>query len=250
MAFSVLAFVVGLLVGSFLNVCIYRIPKGESIAYPSSHCPRCSHSLGPSELIPVGSWVFQRGRCRACGEGISFRYPLVELITALLFLGLSVILRSEPPVKVISAFTMAAILVVVSFIDLDTKRIPNVITYPAAVFFLAISSLPGGMGLQSSILGLAIGGGVLLLVVLLSKGGMGMGDAKLTAVIGAAFGWPIALYSIFLGSLLGSVIGLILLALRRIERKQPIPFGPFLAVGSCLAWLIVHQWPDVIALPF
>lgn len=153
---------------------------------------------------------------------------------AIIYLGVGV-----NSVDLMSSWLLFSVLVVVSFVDLDTRRIPNVITYPVAVVGLAIAAVPGGLGFRESAMGLLVGGGSLFVVSVLSGGGMGLGDAKLMAVVGAFLGWRAALFAIFAGSLIGSVVGVSLMVMKVIKRRQPIPFGPFLALGTCVTWAIL-----------
>ena len=229
----------GLIVGSFLNVCICRIPLGASVAFPPSQCPSCGARLRPIDLVPVLSWIALRGRCRYCQCRISAKYPLVELLTAC---GYALIYDKVGgySVTLAASLLLFSTLVVVSFIDFQTSRIPDVVTYPMALVAIGLSALPGGIGLREALVGVAVGGGSLLVVSVITRGaGMGLGDVKLMAVVGAFLGWRGALYSIFLGCLFGGIIGLILMALKVVQRWQPIPFGPFLALGTCAAWAMI-----------
>lgn len=233
-----LSAVFGLVIGSFLNVCIYRIPRGESVIAPPSHCPNCRKRLRFYDLVPLFSYLFLLGRCRYCYSRISIRYPLIEVLTGLLFVCVSVntgnVFASAVPY-----WYMMAILVVCSAIDLEYRRIPNTVTYPSIAAALLLSLIPGGIGILSSLQGILLGGGIMLLVAILSRGGMGMGDVKLIAVFGGFLGWRGALYSIAWGSIIGSVIGIILLIMKVIRRKDPIPFGPFLSAGAVITFFFM-----------
>lgn len=238
----------GLLVGSFLNVCIFRIPREESIVTPPSHCPRCFTTLSPLDLVPVLAWTFYGRRCRYCGKIISFRYPLIEILNALLFV---LAMRAYGPgatLGLVAAFLSA--LVVITMIDFDFQIIPNSITYPAMVIGLCLHGLvplvaPGAsmaflgvkLDIVTSLSGMALAGGLLWLISVLSGGGMGMGDAKLAGAIGALFGPKIAIISLFISFFLGAGLGLILIITGLKRRKDYIPFGPYIAVATALVLL-------------
>jgi leader peptidase (prepilin peptidase) / N-methyltransferase len=239
---------VGLVIGSFLNVCIYRIPEGKSILWPNSHCPACQKSLNWYHNIPVLSYVALGGRCSFCGKKISLRYPSVEFLTGLLFLavfhrfGLSF-------VPLVYAF-FVSLLVVITFIDLDFQIIPDVISLPGIVAgFLCSFAIPW-LNWSDSLLGILLGGGSLLLVakvykLLTNVDGMGGGDIKLLAMIGAFLGWKAILPVIFLSSMIGCLIGIPLMLLKGGGTKLAIPFGPFLALGAVIYMLYGHlliQW--------
>lgn len=224
----------GLLVGSFLNVCIYRLPRGESIVFPGSHCPQCNHSIRPWENIPVFSFLFLGGKCHYCQAPISWRYPLVELLTAIFF----VIFVHQYAVSLTTLFYLifTCALIVISFIDLDYQIIPDKISLPGiAVGFLASFFLPPTW--YDSLLGIVIGGGIILAIGyagkwVFKKEAMGGGDVKLMAMIGAFLGWKLVLLTLLLASLVGAVIGLVF---KLVTGKEYIPFGPFLSLGALLA---------------
>ncbi len=226
MTILILSFLFGVVIGSFLNVCIYRIPKKISIVSPPSSCTKCGYRLGVFDLIPLLSYLWLKGRCRRCGEQISWRYPAVELLTGLLFV--IAVYKFGISLLALKLIVFGCLVITISFIDLELKIIPNVLSLPGMVLGLLFSV----QDIWNSILGLVIGFGIIFLVALLCPGGMGMGDAKLLGMIGAFFGWKVALGTLFLGSLYGSVIGIALLVLRKIERKTPIPFGPYLCLGA------------------
>ena len=227
----------GLLFGSFTNVIIARIPHGESVVTPSSHCPRCGHRLNALDLVPVLSWLFLQRKCRYCSGSISRRYPLVELLTAALFAG--VYWRWGVSAETLAGWILVIILVSTAFIDLDEGIIPDVITIPAVVIGLAISLTT--IGFFPALWGALAFGGVLFVVAVLSRGGMGGGDVKLAAVIGAFTGIPGAIITLLLSSFLGAVFGVTLMALGKAGRKTPVKFGPFLAIGAYTAFLFSHQ---------
>lgn len=228
-------FVLGTLIGSFLNVVIYRIPREESIVFPSSHCPLCQHPIYWYDNIPLLGYLFLKGRCRFCHGAISIRYPFVEAMNGLgyLFLvhqfGLSWIWLAYA--------LLYSSLLAVTFIDLDHQIVPDVITLPGLVIGVIISSTILPTGLINSLIGLFLGGGLFYLVALISRGGMGGGDIKLIAMIGAFAGWKAVLLTIFISAFTGSVLGIILMIFKGKSRKYPVPFGPFLALGAMISIL-------------
>lgn len=228
---------VGLIFGSFTNVLIARIPAGESIVTPPSHCPRCGHRLGVLDLVPVLSWLFLKGKCRYCQEAISIRYPAVELLTAALFMG--VFLRWGISAYTLAGWALTVILVSSAFIDLDEGIIPDVITIPGVVLGLVVSFVT--IGFFPALWGALAFGGVLFLVAVISKGGMGGGDVKLAAVIGAFTGLPGAAVTLLLSSFMGAVFGITLMLMGRAGRKTPVKFGPFLAVAAYTAYLFSNE---------
>ncbi|NLM46289.1 MAG: prepilin peptidase [Firmicutes bacterium] len=229
-----MAFVCGLLCGSFLNVCIYRLPRKESVAYPPSHCPACGRRLQAAELVPVVSYLWQRGHCRGCGAVISPRYLLVEILTGLVFAALA--WRFGWPALLWHA-AFFAVLIVILFIDLDHMVIPNCLVLLLAVF-LPARLLAGEIFFLQAVAGMLLGGGFFFLLASLSRGGMGEGDVKLAAMLGLWYGWKLLLPLIFLAFLGGGAFGVILLALKVKRRKDAIPFGPFLV----LAAFLVSMW--------
>lgn len=230
-----LVFFLGTIIGSFLNVCIYRIPEGESIIYPASRCPACRTSIRWHQNIPVLSYIFLGGKCFCCKEPISFRYPLIEILTGLVFV--LVFYRFGFQVPTLVYWIFASSLIVITFIDLDHQIIPDLISLPGiAVGFLCSFAIPWISWLDS-LLGILLGGGSLFLVALVyelltKKEGMGGGDVKLLAMLGAFLGWKAVLPVIFLSSLLGSMVGVPLMLIKKEDGKLAIPFGPFLAVGA------------------
>lgn len=231
-------FVLGLLVGSFLNVLIWRIPRGESIVYPRSYCPKCGTSLSPINLIPVVSYIIQNGRCSKCHSAISWLYPVVELLTGVLFsIGAAMFGIQQ---RLIPYLVLVSYLLVLSLVDLEHKILPDVLTLSGLVLGLIFSLLGWTIPFVQSAAGAVIGGGVLLLVAILSRGGMGMGDVKLMLMIGAFTGWQGSLTTLFVGSLLGVVIGGLYLLITKKGRRTPIPFGPFLAVGAVFTTVYLY----------
>ena len=232
----------GLAVGSFLNVVIWRVPRGESVVRPPSACPGCGAPVRPRDNVPVLSWLLLRGRCRSCGCRIPARYPLVELLTAGTFAVLAVRVGLDP---VLPAYLyLGAVGVALAVIDLDHKRLPNALTlpsYPVAAVLLGVAALAGSDGswLRALLGGLAMYA-VYFLLAFAYPAGMGFGDVKLSGVLGmhtAWLGWGAWSVGLFLGFLLGGLFGLALIALRRGGRKTAVPFGPFMLVGALVAVL-------------
>jgi len=227
----------GLIVGSFLNVCIYRLPRGQSVNWPGSRCTTCARALSWYENIPVVSWVVLRGQCRTCGERISAMYPIVEMITAALFIAGYFVYGWTPLLAVRLAFGCA--MVVLFVIDLQHYLLPNVITVPGIVIGFVVSFFVAP-GWKASLIGLIAGGGVLFAIAetwyrLRGIEGLGMGDVKMLAMIGAFLGWQLMLVTLVLSSFAGSVIGVGIIALGRGGMKSMLPFGTFLAVGALVA---------------
>jgi leader peptidase (prepilin peptidase)/N-methyltransferase len=236
---AVLVTICGLVVGSFLNVCIYRLPRAESIAWPGSHCPICRAPVRAYDNLPVVSYVILRGRCRTCGQAISMTYPIVELLTAGLFLGA---FEWYPSPLVFQRILFGCALIVLFFVDLEHHRLPNEITLPGIVAGFAFSVfMPPGW--RDSLLGIVIGGGSLWLLgtvwfLLRHEEGMGFGDVKMLAMIGAFLGWKLMLATLLVSTILGSAIGLGLITARRGDLKTALPFGCFLAIGAAVASVV------------
>lgn len=230
---EILIFIVGLVVGSFLNVCIYRIPRKLSIIKPASYCPSCGNTIKPWHNIPVLSFLFLKGKCAYCGAKISLRYPVVELLNGILYV-LAYINFALPSLPFVLIFISA--LIVISFIDFDFQIIPDEISIPLIFLGIILSFLPHNslnlaQDIKNSLIGVVVGGGSLLIISLISKGGMGGGDVKLNAAVGAFLGWKSALLTIFIGSLAGSVVGIVIL---KKTGNRKIPFGPFLSSGALI----------------
>lgn len=228
----------GVIVGSFLNVCIHRLPRHEGVIWPGSHCPSCGKPIAWYDNIPLFSYLLLFGRCRTCRAPISLRYPIVEAANAAGYLAILWHFGLNG-MSVLYAALFSA-LIVVAGTDFSHKIIPNAITLPGIVVGLlgAVTVLP--VGIVNSLLGIAVGGGLLWLLAwaspyLFGKEGMGGGDIKLLAMIGAFLGWKPALLTIMIGSLVGSIIGIGLIAAGIIKRDEYIPFGPFLVVGAVLS---------------
>jgi leader peptidase (prepilin peptidase)/N-methyltransferase len=232
-----IAAIAGLIVGSFLNVCIYRLPRRESVTWPGSRCPSCGRAISWYENIPVVSWLVLRGRCRTCAAAISPMYPIVEATTALVFVGGVLVYGVTALMVVRVAFACA--LIVLFAIDLRHRILPNVITLPGTVIgFAASFFLPPGW--VASLIGLLAGGGVLFALAEIyyrtrGREGLGMGDVKMLAMIGAFLGWQQMLLSLMLASFAGSAVGLLVIASRRGGMQAALPFGTFLALGAIAA---------------
>lgn len=235
--FAISAFILGAVVGSFLNVCICRLPRDESIVSPPSHCPNCSCGIRWYDNIPLISYLLLRGKCRGCGTRISPQYPLVELLNGLLTLAL--FLRFGPTFSFLVLFLFCSALVVITFIDLEHQIIPDEISLPGILLGFLFSFFMPGHTWLNSVIGILLGGGSLLLVAsgyhwLTGKEGMGGGDIKLLAMMGAFLGWKAIPFIIFASSLVGSVIGISLMLIKKKDSKLAIPFGPYLAFAAIL----------------
>lgn len=235
---SAFVFVIGASIGSFLNVVIYRLPAGISLLSPPSRCPRCLTRLRPYDNVPIVGWLWLRGRCRYCRVQISARYPWVEFVSGLLFLAL--FLRFGWSLETPVYWVLISWLVALTLIDIDTLTLPNVLTLSGVVLgwlaqgLLATDqSVAVAASVAASILGLWLFDGISLLgSVAVGKTAMGGGDGKLAAMLGAWLGWQGLVLSVLLASLLGTLTGILGIWLGRLNRRQPIPFGPFLAFGA------------------
>lgn len=233
--------------GSFANVCIYRLPRNESIIWPSSKCPSCGTPIKPWDNVPLLSYLFLRGKCRACGKPISIKYPLVEGANGLLYL--AVFYRFGLSSGSAFYFLFVSALLVITFIDFEFQEIPDEITIPGTVLGLIAGwlILPDpfirfiSLGYKNSIIGTLLGFGLFYLVAFASRGGMGGGDIKMMSMVGAVLGWKGVLFTTFAGSLTGSVIGIYLMLFKGRGRKSKIPFGPFLALGAVLSLLLGQE---------
>lgn len=235
---TVISIIFGALVGSFLNVCIFRLPKEESIIWPGSHCPHCKNAIKFYDNIPVVSYFLLRGRCRYCKGSISLQYPLVEGITALSSLFL--VIKFGPSLSYLFYFAFVAALIVITVIDLYHQIIPDVISLPGIGVGLLASLLIPQITLFNSVIGILLGGGSLFIVAtfyqwLFKREGMGGGDIKLLGMIGAFLGWKAVLLTILLSSLIGSVTGIMIMVLKGKDFKYAIPFGPFLSLGAVIS---------------
>jgi leader peptidase (prepilin peptidase) / N-methyltransferase len=255
------SFILGLVIGSFLNVCIYRIPRGESIVFPSSHCTQCGKDIPAYDNIPVLSYLWLGGKCRFCKKPISMQYPLVELLTGLIFLGCALKWDFTSPTYINALFL--SLVVILIFIDYHHQILPNVITIPGAIAGIVLSFLqekelyadsisvklaallngsnPAGiLPWAGSLVGAIFASGALFLVAFLyqlarKRQGLGMGDVKMMALVGAFLGWRLAFLTIFIGSFAGSIIGLLLILFRGKNMQTKLAFGTFLGMGSLLA---------------
>jgi leader peptidase (prepilin peptidase)/N-methyltransferase len=257
---TVLFTVVGVAIGSFLNVCIDRLPPNKSLLSPPSHCDACGHRLTALDLVPLLSYLWLRGRCRYCRARIPLRVPLVELLTGALFF-LAFWYYDLSARFGVAAFWCCVFLVII-FIDWEHKLILNKVTYPMAVVALVIlavgsltsgSVLPGGFAflpldkpvILSGVIGGAVGLGFFLLVFLINPRGMGMGDIKLAGLIGLVTGWPMVVVALLIGTLIGGLAAIVLLSLRLKGRKDVLPYGTFLAIGPLvtLFWGVnIFHW--------
>lgn len=232
----VLAAVAGLAIGSFLNVVIYRVPRGESVVHPRSRCPACGHQLGSVENIPLLSWIAQRGKCRHCGAPVSARYPAVELITALLYAGV-VAVAWDDPARIAIGLILVTALVPITLIDLEHKRIPNAITGPTAIALIVAGVALDLSGQPERLLAAAIVVAPFLLISLFFGGHLGMGDVKLMGMLGLALGRAL-IPAVFIAFLVGTIVGIALMVKHgRGARKMAVPFGPFLALGGAVAFV-------------
>lgn len=246
MSLYISAFLLGSVIGSFLNVCIYRIPRGLSIIRPSSGCPSCGAAIRPYDNIPIISFLLLLGRCRQCGTRIPLRYPLVELANALMYA--LVIWRFNAGWQIPALFAFCSAMLVITFIDLDFQIIPDSITLPGIAAGLVAGSLifpdpferDSVLGFKSSLIGLVSGGGLFYSIAVISQiifrqEAMGGGDIKMMAMAGSFLGWKSILLTTFAGSLLGSSAGVLLMVFAGKGRKAKIPFGPFLAAGALIS---------------
>ena len=236
---EIFIFIFGLCIGSFLNVCIYRLPVSKSIVKPRSMCSNCGTLIAAHDNIPILSYLWLKGRCRHCRIKISMRYPIIELLAGLFALG--AYLKFGLTIEALIYYLFFAALITVTFIDLDHRIIPDVITLPGIpICFLASFALPS-ISYLDALLGILVGGGSLFLVawtysLITKKEGMGGGDIKLLAMMGAFIGWKGVLFTIFVASLTGTLAGLAVIVQSRNGLKLAVPFGPFLAIG-CITYI-------------
>ena len=243
---GVYAAVLGLIVGSYLNVLIYRLPLGISTVFPRSRCPHCGTAIRAYDNVPVLSFLLLRGRCRQCGARISWRYPAVEAATAVLFL--ACFLRFGISLQAPVAALFCALMLALTMIDYDHMILPDKLTWPGIALGILLQPFvgwtrlwPGPWGaVAGAVLGAALGAGILLAVWIAwylwrHEEGMGLGDVKMLAAIGAFLGWKGVLVALFLGALSGAVVGLTLMAFRGLDFKAKLPFGVFLALGGVIA---------------
>jgi leader peptidase (prepilin peptidase) / N-methyltransferase len=227
----------GAIIGSFLNVCIYRLPLGKSVVWPGSACPGCNRQLAWYENIPILSYAALGGRCRSCRVRISPRYPIIEAITAAMFAG--ALWYYGPSAIFVSRILFGCALIVLFAIDLEHHLLPNVITLPGIVvgFGFSLITEPGW---RDSLIGIVLGGGVLWAIAegyyrIRHEEGLGMGDVKMLAMVGAFIGWKLTLVTLMMASFAGSIVGLLMIVSRRGSMKYALPFGTFLAMGAVIA---------------
>jgi leader peptidase (prepilin peptidase)/N-methyltransferase len=228
---AALAGAFGLIVGSFLNVVAYRLPRGESVAFPASHCPSCDTPIKAYDNVPVLSWLWLRGRCRSCHHSISARYPIVEAVTAALLV--AVVLDKGADSDAWLGIAFVILLVPVTLIDLDHRIIPNTLMLIGTVVSVALLLLTDPSALTEHLIAAAAAGGFLLIAAIAYPAGMGMGDVKLAAVMGLFLGRAVA-PAMFVAMIVGSVVGAAIIAIKgpKEGRKTAIPFGPYLAFGG------------------
>jgi leader peptidase (prepilin peptidase)/N-methyltransferase len=233
-----LAFVLGLIFGSFLNVCAYRIPRGESVVYPPSHCPKCKEPIRWHDNVPVLSYLLLRGRCRSCKEPIPVKYPLVELLTGALTA--ATVCKFGLSFNSLYYLILIYYLIVVGLIDLETMEVPVKPSYFATLAGILLSPFVKGHTFYDAVMGASFGAGVILFIIetyLVFKGkeGMGYGDANIAAVMGAFLGWKKFLVALFSASFLGAAVGIALMLFSKKGKEHPLPFGPFLGAGALIA---------------
>lgn len=234
---------VGLMVGSFSNVCVYRIPRGESVAFPSSHCPTCNHDIAWYDNIPLLSWLFLKGKCRHCSSNISLRYPLLEALMGISWAWLAYHYGFSP--ELLQAIVLISLLWILTLIDLETGLLPNVLTLPGIVIGLLFAWWFGFV--VDALIGVVAGYGAFWLVaraflLLTGKEGMGYGDFKLLAMLGAFMGWQALPFIVFASSFVGAIVGIIYLKMAKKGKQTEIPFGPYLALAGMLWFLWGEQF--------
>jgi leader peptidase (prepilin peptidase)/N-methyltransferase len=234
--------ILGLAVGSFLNVCIDRLPQNKSIAFPPSHCEACQHKLAAKDLIPVFSYLRLRGRCRYCQASVPRRLFWVELATGIIFALLAWHYELTPALGIMIFY--ACLFIVISVIDLEHGLILNKVVYPSLVVALLLALVPQPWltqwiitGIANAAIGGAIGFALFLLIAVISRGGMGWGDVKLAGLIGLVTGFPLVFLSIIMGAILGGIVAVALVISKKRERRQTVPFGPFLAAAAMITLL-------------
>ena len=237
----IFSFIFGTFIGSFLNVCIFRLPAHQSVVTPSSHCLSCNNPISFYDNIPFISFIILRGKCRKCKASISYQYPLLELLTGLLSL-IFVIKCGFLSLNYFVYFIFSAALLTITVIDIQHQIIPDIISLPGIIVGLVISFFVPHLTFLDSLIGAVVGGGILLLVAggyyLITKHeGMGLGDVKLLAMMGAFLGWKSILFIIMVASFSGALVGITMMLLQKKDRKYAIPFGPFLSLGA-LSYLL------------
>ena len=233
----IIIFVFGAVIGSFLNVCIYRIPRSKSIVKPNSFCPACEKPIRFYDNIPIASYIILGGKCRNCGAKISKRYPFVELITAVIFL--IIYRRYGLSYESLAQMIFVSLLITISFIDYDFQIIPDVLSIGGLILGLLIAFMRPGFRFMDAFYGVLIGGGVLFIIaygyqLVARREGMGGGDIKLLAMIGSFTGFKGVLFSLIGGSIIGSLVGIPLMLIKKENTKYAIPFGPFLSLCALI----------------
>jgi leader peptidase (prepilin peptidase) / N-methyltransferase len=244
MLLNIFVFIFGAAVGSFLNVCIFRLPAEGSIVKPLSQCPHCKHPIRFYDNVPIISFFILKAKCRDCGEKISWRYPLVEFITALL--SLILFIKFGLTWEFLIYFIFTAVLIVITFIDIDYQIIPDVLTLPGIPIFFLLAVFVVKVPWLDALIGLLIGGGVLFAIafvyeLLTKREGMGGGDIKLLALIGGFLGWKSLIFVLLVSSLLGAIVGITAMIIKKQDTKYAVPFGPFLSAAA-VAYLF---WGDL-----
>jgi leader peptidase (prepilin peptidase)/N-methyltransferase len=232
------ALLLGAAIGSFLNVVILRLPRGQSLVRPPSHCGSCGKAIRWFDNLPILSFLWLRGRCRDCRARISWRYPAIEATTALLFA--LTYYHMGWGLELVGAWLLLAVLIAIAVIDLEHQIIPDAISLPAIAAGLALSFVTPSRSWIDALLGVLVGAAIPFTVIVLSRGGMGGGDIRLGAVIGAFLGWKLAALTFFLAVVLGGLVGTVLLITGLRGRKDRIPFGPFLAASAVLSLFWGH----------
>jgi len=236
--YLILFFLAGIILGSFYNVCIYRIPRDQSVAFPASHCTSCGHALSSADLVPVFSWIFLRGICRYCKSKISVRYPLVESLTGMIFAGIYLV----SGITMTTAFNLvfASLMIIITFIDIDFGIIPDRFIITGTILAVVKFFVVKDLNWTEVVIGGVIGGGVLLLVdlagrIFYKKEGMGLGDVKLMLMAGAYLGYANTIVALLGAIWIGAIAGIIILRSNRTREDNYMAFGPFLALGSLIA---------------
>lgn len=235
---EILILIIGLCIGSFLNVCIYRIPREESIAFPPSHCTSCGYELKAVDLIPVISYLFLKRKCRKCGEKISINYPLVELLNGVLYL--LIFLRFGLSLSFVFYSLLTSLLIVISYIDLDSKYIyssTTILGVVLAAIYIVVGLYTKDISISNNVLGGAIGYGIIYLIVVITKG-MGQGDAEVAGVCGLFIGIKGILVCLFIAVVLGGLVAAIILIFKLKEKKSEIAFSPYISIGSIVYILL------------
>ncbi len=251
---ELIVFIFGCIIGSFTNVCIYRIPKGVSVVRPGSACPSCGNPIKWYDNIPLISFILLKGRCRQCKTTISFRYPIVEVLTGFYFLLLyfMICLSFELPIQLLSG----GILLLVSFVDLELQIIPDILSIGGLIAGFLLSFVRPGFSYMEAVYGIFLGGGILFAIAIgyklvARREGMGGGDIKLLAMIGAFCGIKGVVFSLMSGSLIGTLVGIPLMLIKREGTTYAIPFGPFLSLGALIyvfaGEIIIYGFFDFLA---